>query len=78
MDFSAAQQEIDAILTTLEKAKRYSGLGPDDPAVAELERIMLTKVAQLEAMKTESAQKLESAATDAPPAIEAGRPRSRR
>ena len=58
MEFKIKQQEIDGILKTLDEAKRYSGLGPDDPAVVELERIMIAKVAELEAAKTEAAKAL--------------------
>ena len=58
MDIGASQREIDAILKTLDEAKRYSGLGADDPAVIALESIMLTKVAELEAAKTAAAQEL--------------------
>ena len=64
MDFPAKQQEIEAMLKTLDEAKRYSGLRPDDPAVVELERIMLTKVAELEAAKTEASQALEESHSD--------------
>lgn len=74
MDFKIKQQEIDGILKTLDEAKRYSGLGPDDPAVVELERIMIAKVAELEAAKTEAVQALgpvgpEPAATVQPPLL---------
>lgn len=61
MEFPAKQHEIDGILKTLQEAKRYSGLGPDDPSVIELERIMMTKVAELEAAKTAAAQAFEEA-----------------
>ena len=62
MNIAAAKTEIDAILNVLEEAKRYSGLGPHDPAVLELERIMLRKVAELEAAKTEAVQAIEEQA----------------
>jgi hypothetical protein len=54
MDFEDAQQQIDAILKTLNEAKNSAALGPDDPAVIELERIMLARVAELEAAKDEA------------------------
>jgi hypothetical protein len=54
MDFVDAQRQIDAIMKTLNEAKNSSALGPNDPAVVELERIMLTRVAELEAAKTEA------------------------
>jgi hypothetical protein len=64
MNFPVKQQEIDAILKTLDEAKRYSGLRSDDPAMLELERIMMTKVAELESAKTEAAQALEERHAD--------------
>jgi hypothetical protein len=54
MDFEEAQRQIDAILTTLKAAKNSASLGPNDPAVIELDRIMLARVAELEAAKTEA------------------------
>ena len=51
MASQAAQKEIDSILKTLDEAKQHSGLGPDDPSVIALEKIMLAKVAALEADK---------------------------
>ena len=56
MDLREAQEQIDAIRKTLEEATAYSGLGPHDPSVTALEKIMLTRVAQLEAAKTGTAQ----------------------
>jgi hypothetical protein len=54
MDFEDAQREIDAIRKTLNEAKNSPALGPNDPAVIELERIMVIRVAELEAAKTEA------------------------
>ena len=64
MDSRAIQHEIDAILQTLDKAKQYAGLGPGDPSVIALERIMLDKVAELEALKTEDAHALHASQPD--------------
>jgi hypothetical protein len=63
MDFEDAQREIDAIRKTLNEAKNSLALGPNDPAVIELERIVVIRVAELEAAKTEArdAARLESA-----------------
>ena len=73
MDSRAIQHEIDAILQTLDKAKQYAGLGPGDPSVIALERIMLDKVAELEALKTEDAQALHASQPDpAVPSLLAG------
>lgn len=54
MDFEYAQKEIDSIQTILEVAKTSAALGPNDPAVIELERILIRKVGELEAAKTEA------------------------
>lgn len=51
MASQAAQKEIDSILKTLNEVKQNSGFGPDDPSVIALEKIMLAKVAALEAAK---------------------------
>lgn len=56
MDSQAAQKEIDSVLKTLNEAKQNSGLGPDDPSVTALEKIMLAKVAALEAAKVTAVQ----------------------
>ena len=61
MDISAFQQEIDASLTTLNAAKAYAGLGPEDPAVIALEQIMMAKVAALEAAKMKALEELQKA-----------------
>lgn len=64
MDFRAAQHEIDSILKTLTEAEQYSGLGPDDPSVMALERIMLAKVATLEEAKLKALKVSETAASE--------------
>jgi hypothetical protein len=69
MEFTEKQREIDAILKTLDEAKRYSGLGADDPSVIELERIMMAKVTELEAAKIVAAQAVEAAPPDPPPVL---------
>lgn len=51
MDGQAAQQEIDSILKAFNEARQQSGLGPDDPSVIALEKIILAKVGALEAAK---------------------------
>lgn len=56
MALQAAQKEIDSILKTLNEAKQQSGLGPDDPSVIALEKIMLAKVAALEVAKVTAVQ----------------------
>lgn len=43
------QAQIEAMIKTLNEAKSYSGLGPDDPSVIELERIILSKIGELAA-----------------------------
>jgi hypothetical protein len=54
MDFVQAKAQIETTLKTLNEAKSYSGFGPNDAAVLELERIMLARTAELEAAKSES------------------------
>lgn len=49
MVFRQAQAHIETMIKTLNEAKSYSGLGPDDPAVIELERIIQAKIAELAA-----------------------------
>jgi hypothetical protein len=54
MDLEDSQREIAAIQGTLNEARDSPALGPNDPAVIELERIMLSKIAELKALKTEA------------------------
>ena len=48
MNSLSARQHIEAIKKTLEEAKSSSGLGPEDPSVIALEKILLTRIAELE------------------------------
>ncbi|HEY2473126.1 MAG TPA: hypothetical protein VGI45_35425 [Terracidiphilus sp.] len=61
-----AQTQIEVMKKTLNEAKSYSGLGPDDPAVIELERIIQNKIAELAASsaKTSADNSASEAASD--------------
>lgn len=61
MDERTAQQEIDAILNTLNAAKASAGLGSDDPSVLALEQIMMAKVAALEAARLQTPAEIPAA-----------------
>lgn len=68
MVFEGPQAHIDAMMRTLNEAKTSSGLGADDPAVLELERIIKSKIAELQSAElqvstTQTAQ-LQPAVTD--------------
>ena len=54
MNLKHAQRQIDSIRNALQKAKNSGMLPPNDPALVELERIMLKKVGELEAAKIEA------------------------
>lgn len=58
MDFENAQKAIASILSMLKEAKESAALGPNDPAVVELERIMIRKVGEIEAAETEARDEL--------------------
>jgi hypothetical protein len=64
MDFDDEQRQIDSIQRILEEAKESAALGSSDPAVIELERILIRKVEFLErAMMTPQAGTLWTALT---------------
>jgi len=68
MVFEEPQAHIDAMMKTLNEAKASSGLGADDPAVIELERIIQSKIAELQSAELQAsgaqAALLEPALTD--------------
>jgi len=47
---------IDGLKTTLQQVEQQSGLTPDDSSLVELKRILLGKIAELEAEKLFNAQ----------------------
>lgn len=69
MVFEQAQTHIEAMIKTLNEAKSYSGLGPDDPSVIELERIIHAKIADLAASSSQASE--DDAASDPPVATSA-------
>lgn len=50
------QRQVQSLQDTLRKAKDSAMLAPNDPAVAELERIVMRKIEQTEALKAEESK----------------------
>lgn len=53
MNLYQVQRQIDSLASSLKKAKESKMLSPDDPALVQMEQIMLEKIDQLQAAKTE-------------------------